>query len=222
MPSTRSATRRRPAKRKPAKRHGRFKGFRVDFWAALRKATHTDRLGHRLGMAVGTRIHAHRIARKGFSVPAGTRSATSARKPRAATPAPPRPKPVPKFTRQFTPYPTGSAYHKGGTMQQEATLGEAPETDAEHTATLTSTAGKVRACAEAVEDYISTCVEMGIDVAALGPLEQAANLLSEAAMALDGSVAAFQSTYEGIIDTVESGVSLPKNGGGTFFDRGRS
>ena len=103
-----------------------------------------------------------------------------------------------------------------------STLTEAPETDIDHTSTLTEQAAKIRAVSEALEEYISTCIDTGIDPAALGPLDQAVSSLAEAAMAVEGSVAAFGAVYEGIIDTVESGVSIPGTGGGQFFDRGRS
>ena len=229
MSSTRQATKRKPARRKSSKKHGKFKGFRVDFWAALRKATHTDRLGHRLGMAVGTRIHARRMARKGgFSVPAGTRSTVRMKpppRPRAA-PKPPEPKlkrgeSHPTFTRTFEPYPEGSAYYKGAPTMSTETLHEAPETDVEHTTALQTLADRVRSDADAVENYVDICTNLGIDPSALGPLESAAQSLVEAAAALEASAAAFNTTYEGIIETVESGVRLPGSEGG-FFDRGRS
>jgi len=230
MSSTRQATRRKPAsRRKPVKKHGKFKGFRVDFWAALRKATHTDRLGHRLGMAVGTRIHARRMARKGgFSVPVGSRSIVRMKPPPRPrpTPKPAEPKlkrgePHPTFTRTFTPYPEGSAYYKGAPTMSTETLHEAPETDVEHTTALQGLADRVRSDADAVENYVDICTNLGIDPSALGPLESAAQSLVEAAAALEASVAAFSTTYEGIIETVESGVRLPGSEGG-FFDRGRS
>jgi hypothetical protein len=234
MSSTRQATRRKRARRKSSKKHGKFKGFRVDFWAALRKATHTDRLGHRLGMAVGTRIHARRMARKGgFSVPAGTRSTSTVRRgqPRknagegagltGRRPSHSPASPHPTFTRTFEPYPEGSAYYKGAPTMSTETLHEAPETDVEHTTALQTLADRVRADADAVENYVDICTNLGIDPSALGPLESAAQSLVEAAAALEASVAAFNTTYEGIIETVESGVRLPGSEGG-FFDRGRS
>lgn len=96
-------------------------------------------------------------------------------------------------------------------------LAEAPETDAEYVAALRGVAAEIHGLAYRVQEVQASLLEVvGIDQAALGAYGLMAEGLDQAAEAANQAVTDFLSTYAGVIEVAQSGISIP-GGLGRFF-----